>query len=54
MKTTKRNNKDNRLKCIYAKETKFGDVICKIFFMNNEELNCDYGKGICKAYKEEE
>lgn len=38
---------DSRLKCTYAKQNKYGDVVCKL-----DRENCDYGKGICKNYKE--
>jgi hypothetical protein len=46
------NNKKSRLKCVHAKENKYGDIICKIRFTDGEADNCDYGKGICKDYEE--
>lgn len=46
--------KDRRLKCIYAKELKFGGVKCNLFSSLEELEYCDYGKGICKHYKEQE
>ena len=49
-----KNKKDSRLKCIFAKLDKYGDIICKLHSTYSEPVNCDYGKGICKDYTEEE
>ena len=45
-------NPDPRLLCEFAKEIEYGDIKCRLRSTIDEVEYCEYGKGICKFYKE--